>query len=180
MVNYGTKPGRRVLVAVLMIGIVVGLLLYTPITIWLRQLEPHGSGFFAASEDYDFEIELNVTHSNTSINTFDVFVYQSHGWFDSPVFAIEVSNLRTNGSPINMYFLQDNITIHKLENITDYSNCTVRIGPSPIWADVQLSHRWIEPSDIAGQEYQIRIERLNSDSIVNFTLVIWIVGFWIE
>jgi hypothetical protein len=180
MVNDGLRPRRRVLVAVLMIGFVMGLLLYTPITIWLRQLEPHDSGFYAVSEDYDFEIELNGTCSNTSINVTDLLEYQNFVAFDTPVFAIEVSNLRTNGSPINMYFFQNNITVHKLENITDYSNCTIRIGPSPLWVDVQISHEWIEYNDVAGQEFQIRIEKLDSDSMVYFTLIIWILGFWIE
>ena len=178
MSKDGTR--RRVLVASLMIGIVIGLFLYTPLTIWIRQFEPHDSGFYATSEEDDIEIELSHANENISINAMDLLVHQSFGWFDSPIFAIEVSDLHTNGSPINMYFVLDNVTAHELENITDYSNCTIRIGPSPLWVDVQLSHVWIDPNDILGKEFQIRIERMDSEAIVYFTLVVWIVGFWIE
>jgi hypothetical protein len=180
LVSSSNRTGNIKFVAGLVLGILLGLVLYTPIAIWVNSFSPHGSGFFATLIEDDYDIELNQTSGSFSISAGDVI---TNYWFPnpstSPVFAMEMSNLHTNGSPINVLFMLDNVTVQKLENITDYSNCTIRIGPSPKWVDTQLTNDWIDPNDIIGPEFRIRIERLTNDSLVNFTLGFWVVGFWI-
>ncbi|MFW9868656.1 MAG: hypothetical protein ACFFFO_07080 [Candidatus Thorarchaeota archaeon] len=175
--NDNSKRGTRKLFVSFVIGVLFGLLLFTPISIWAGIWGPHESGFNVYFVRDEFNLILDETSSPYIINASD---YWTSGLSPNPgIFAIEVIDLHTYGSPFSLYFISNNVTVHQLFNITDQSNYSIRIGPSPVWTEQRLNSD-LDVGDIWEKDYQLKFELVEAPTVVHFTFAVWYATMWME